>query len=84
MKLKEEIFNLKIENGTLNEVNMVLKEQIKAFRERITELERESAVQFKENFALNGELDYENAKNKKLQDKNQELAAGSRIGDRWT
>jgi hypothetical protein len=42
---------------------MLLRDQIMVFRERITELEKETIIQSKENYILNSELDYENAKN---------------------
>lgn len=47
------------------------------FRERITELEKENLVQSKENYMLNSELDYENARTGQLKSKNDNILAGA-------
>lgn len=49
------------------------------FRERITELEKESITQHKENYMLNVELDYETTKATQLQSKNDQILAGVHV-----
>ena len=46
------------------------------FRERITELEKETIIQSKENYILNSELDYNQAKTQQLQQKNEDILSG--------
>lgn len=59
---------------------MILKDQIIVFRDRITELEKETIIQSKENYILNSELDYENAKSNKLMMRNENMASGMVTG----
>ena len=46
------------------------------FRERITELEKETLAKSKENYILNSELDYENVRLQQLQQKNDNILSG--------
>jgi hypothetical protein len=46
----------------LIERNAILKDDLIAYRERITELEKENLVHSKENYILQNELDYESIK----------------------
>lgn len=79
LKLKEQNFKLTIEVQGYQERNQILKEQLILFRERITELERETLKQQKENYVLTCELDYEAVKAKELQAKNDNLLAGVNV-----
>ena len=76
MRLKERIYKLTVEIQGYEERNQILKEQMLLFRQRITELEKESLAQHKENYVLNCELDYEAVKAKELQAKNDNLLNG--------
>lgn len=73
---KERNYKLKIEIQGLNERNQLLKDQIMVFRDRITELEKENIIQSKENYILNSELDYNQAKTQQLQQKNEDILSG--------
>lgn len=76
MRLKERVYKQTVEIQGYQERNQILKEQMLLFRQRITELEKESLAQHKENYALNCELDYEAVKAKELQAKNDNLLNG--------
>lgn len=73
---KEQNYKLKVEIDGLNERNSMLKDQIMVFRDRITELEKETIIQSKENYILNSELDYENARNLQLKNRQESLVTG--------
>lgn len=62
MAQKEQNYKLRVDIQGLEERNSILKEQLKLFRERISDLERENLIQSKENYILNSELDYENVR----------------------
>ena len=79
LKLKEKIYKQTIEIQGYQERNQILKEQLILFRERISELEKGSLQQQKENYVLNCELDYETVKAKELQSKNDNLLAGVNV-----
>lgn len=59
---------------------MLLRDQIMVFRDRITELEKETIIQSKENYILNSELDYENAKNNQFKLKTENMVSGMQSG----
>ena len=76
MRLKEANFKQAVEISGYQERNLILKEQLIAFRQRITELEKETIAQTKENYSLNCELDYETVKSRDLKSKNDSIMAG--------
>eukprot|EP00350_Pseudokeronopsis_sp_OXSARD2_P002965 CAMPEP_0170554342 /NCGR_PEP_ID=MMETSP0211-20121228/12185_1 /TAXON_ID=311385 /ORGANISM="Pseudokeronopsis sp., Strain OXSARD2" /LENGTH=189 /DNA_ID=CAMNT_0010863313 /DNA_START=518 /DNA_END=1087 /DNA_ORIENTATION=- len=78
MNLKEENHKIKVEMQGVMERNLLLKEHLAHFRERITELEKENLHQSKENYLLQNELDYENLKVSQLQVKNEKTKADSK------
>lgn len=80
MREKENNYKLKVEMQGLQERNQILKEQLMVFRERITELEKESILQSKENYTLNCELDYEANKARKYEAKNEQLLGAASSG----
>ena len=63
---KETNYKMKIEIQGLLERNSVLNEQLVQYRERVQELERESVQNYKENYILQNELDYENIRTTQL------------------
>lgn len=80
MVQKETNYKYKIEIQGLNERNCILKDQLLVFRDRITELEKETIIQSKENYILNSELDYESTKNNQLKLKSESMLTGMQTG----
>ena len=80
MVQKEQNYKYKVEIQGLNERNSILKDQLLVFRDRITELEKETIIQSKENYILNSELDYESTKNNQLKLKTESMLSGMQTG----
>lgn len=63
LSLKEQIFNLKVENASLTEQNQVVRDTLNSRNDKIADLEAENVRMAKENIYLNSELDQEVQRN---------------------